>query len=171
MIWLLIAPGLLALLILALLIFGLLQPVKHSVTRSLTLRQRPETVFAVLDNVNELASWSSLVVKVEHLPDRNGRPATRQTLKFGLSLIATTIERQPPFRLVSSLEKEGGPLWGTWTYEVTPDGAGCRIAITEDGEIKNPFFRALARLRGLDASIKLQLIDLARKFGETAEIT
>jgi uncharacterized protein YndB with AHSA1/START domain len=170
MMWLLIILGIPALLLLALLVFGSLQPVTHSVTRSLTLKQTPETVFAVLDNVDQLPSWSSMVVKVEHIADRDGRPATRQTTKFGMSFIATTMERQPPFRLVGRVEKEGGPVWGTWTYTLAPDGGGCRVTITEDGEMKNPFFRALGRLRGSDTSIKLQLADLARKFGETPDI-
>ena len=44
------------------------------------------------------------------------------------------------------------------------------VAITEDGEMKNPLFRAIARLRGLDATIKIQLADLAHKFGEAPDI-
>lgn len=170
MMWLLLIPAIFVVAIIALLIFGLLQPVKHSVTRSITLRQKPEAVFAALDKADDLPSWSSMVAKVEHVPDRNGRPAVRQTMKFGMTLIVTTLERQPPARLVESVEKEGGPVWGTWTYDLTPDGGGCRVAITEDGEMKNPFFRAFARLRGLDTSIRLQLTDIARKFGETAVI-
>jgi hypothetical protein len=169
MLWLMI-PGILALLIVVLLVFGLLQPVEHSVTRWLTLKQKPETIFAALDNVDELTSWSSMVVKVEHVPDRNGKPATRQTMKFGMSLITTTVERKPPGRLVVSTEKEGGPVWGTWTYELTPQGEECGIALTKDGEIKNPLFRALAQFRGLDTTIKVQLTDMAHKFGETPEI-
>ena len=170
MVWQSLVAGTFVFLLLALLIFGLLQPVAHSVTRSLTLKQKPEAVFAAIDNADALPSWSSMLTKVEHIPDRDGRPATRQTMKSGMSLIATTIERKPPFRLVGSVEKEGGPVWGTWTYELTPDGDGCRVAITEDGEMKNPFFRAIARLRGLDTTIKVQLTDLAHKFGEAPDI-
>jgi uncharacterized protein YndB with AHSA1/START domain len=167
MISLLVISGVFAALALGLLVLGLLQPVNHSVTRSITLKQKPEIVFAVIDDADQLLSWSSMVVKVERLPDLNGRPRTRQTLKFGMAFIATTIERKPPSRLVGSLEREGGPLLGTWTYAITPEGDGCRVAITEEGVLKNPFSRAFARLRGLDASIRQQLIDLARKFGET----
>jgi len=163
---LLIIPGLIVLIVLALLVFGSMQPVKHTVTRSVVLKQKPESVFAVLDKVDDLPSWSSTVARVEHLPDRNGKPATRQTMKFGMSLIATTLERKPPFRIVGSMEKEGGPVWGTWTYELTQEGDGCQVAITEEGEMKNPLFRAVGRLRGWDTTINLQLTDLARKFGE-----
>jgi uncharacterized protein YndB with AHSA1/START domain len=168
MIWLLLIPGVILAAIIALLIFGLLQPAEHSVTRSIILKQKPEAVFAMLDNAENLPSWSSMVTKVERIPDRDGRPATRQTMKFGMTVIATTLERKPPSRLVGRMEKEGGPVWGTWTYELVPEGEGCRVSITEDGEMKNPLFRALGRLRGLDASIKTLLTDLARKLGETA---
>jgi hypothetical protein len=168
MIWLLVVSGFVGALVLGLLILGLLQPARHSVTRSITLKEKPEIVFALIDNVDQLPSWSSMVVKVEHLPDRNGRPTTRQILTFGMAFIATTIERRPPSRLVGSLERERGPLMGTWTYDITPDGDGCRVAITEEGELKSPFMRAFAQLRGLDASILQQLNDLARKFGTPA---
>jgi uncharacterized protein YndB with AHSA1/START domain len=170
MIWQSVVAGTFIFLLLALLVFGLLQPVAHSVTRSLTLKQKPETVFAALDNVDALPSWSSMIAKVEHIPDRDGHPVTRQTMRSGRSLIVTTLERKPPTRLVGSMEKEGGPIWGTWTYELTPEGDGCRVSITEDGEMKNPFFRAIARIRGLDTTIKIQLTDLAHNFGEAPEI-
>jgi hypothetical protein len=170
MMWLLLIPGVVVVAIIAMLIFGLLQPVKHSVTRSITLKQKPETVFAVLDKADDLPSWSSMVAKVERIPDRDGRPATRQAMKFGMTVIVSSLERKSPTRLVARMEKEGGSVWGTWTYDLAQEGDGCRVSITEDGEMKNPLFRALGRLRGLDASINQQLNDLARRFGETAVI-
>jgi hypothetical protein len=170
MMWLLLIPAIVVAAIIALFIFGLLQPVKHSVTRPILLKQRPEAVFSALDKVDDLPSWSGTVVRVEHIPDRNSQPATRQVTKFGMTLTVITLERQLPTRLVTSVRKDDGPVWGTWTYELTPEGEGCRLAITENGEMKNPLFRALGRLRGLDTSIRLQLTDLARKFGGEATI-
>jgi hypothetical protein len=170
MVWLLIISGCFVAGVLGLFIFGLLQPAHHSVTRSITLAQAPGTIFAVLDNVDQLPSWSSTIARVERVPDRNGRPTTRQTMKSGMAFIATTIERQPTFRLVGRLEREDALPLGTWTYELSPEGIRCRVAITEDGELNNPFFRAFARIRGLDASIVQQLNDLARRFGETATL-
>lgn len=171
MIWILIIAGLGIAGLIALLLFGLAQPVKHSVMRSIVLQQKPETIFAAIDNADDFPSWSSLVTKVERLPDRDGYAATRQTMKFGMTIITTILERTPPTHLVVRAEKEGGPVWGTWTYRIESAGEGCRVSITENGEMRNPFFRALGQLRGLDASIKTQLSDLARKFGERAAIS
>jgi uncharacterized protein YndB with AHSA1/START domain len=168
--WLLIVIGIVALAIVVVLIIGLLQPAKHSVTRSLHLKQKPETVFAVLDDNAHLTNWSSSVLKTEPLPDQNGKPAVRWTLKWGgMQMIITELQHTPPARLVRSMAKEGGPVLGTWTYQITPETDGCRVAITEDGELKNPFFRAMARMRGLDANILQTLTDLAKNFGENAD--
>ena len=72
---------LIILIVLVVLVIGLLQPAKHSVTRSIHLKQTPESVFAVLDNQTNLASWSSGIAKVEPLPDRDGKRVARITLK------------------------------------------------------------------------------------------
>lgn len=169
--WLLFVAGIFAVVILVPLILGLLQPVKHSVTRSVRLNQKPETVFAVLDDNANLPKWSSTVAKVERLPDRDGKLAMRCQLKWGgMQMIMTQLERTPPNRLVVAMSKEGGPALGTWTYLIIADSKGCRVALTEDGEIKNPFFRLMARMRGLDANVTQTLHDLANKFGETADV-
>ena len=169
--WLLIAIGMVALAIVVILIVGLLQPTKHSVTRSIHLKQKPETVFAVLEDNTNLPNWSSSVLKAEPMPDQDGKPVVRCTLKWGgMRMIMTQLERTPPARLVRSMAKEDGPVLGTWTYQITSETDGCRVDLTEDGELKNPFFRAMARMRGLDANISQTLRDLARKFGESSDI-
>jgi hypothetical protein len=169
--WILLVAGIFALLILIVLILGLLQPVKHSITRSIRLNQKPETVFSVLDNSADLPNWSSGIARVERLPDRGGKPVIRCQVKWGrLQMILTQLENTPPTRLVTAMSKENGTTLGTWTYQIAADAGGCRVALTEDGEIKNPFFRLMARMHGLDANITQTLRDLAKRFGETAEI-
>lgn len=169
--WLLLAAGILAVVILAVLIFGCLQPIRHSVTRSIQLKQTPATVFAVLDDRADLPSWSSAVLKVEPLPDRDGKPVARMTLRWGgMVMIMTQLERTAPTRLITRMAKENGPSMGTWAYEIVPESAGCRVELTEQGELNNPIFRAMARFRGLDSNITQTLRDLARKFGESANV-
>jgi len=169
--WLLLIPAIVVFGLVVLLIFGLLQPVKHSVTRSIHLKQRPDIVFALLDNSTNLPNWSSSVMKVEPAPDQDGKPAVRCTLRCGgIQLIATQLERTPPTRLVVRMAKDGGPVLGTWTYQLAAAPDGCQVALTEQGELKNPLFRAMARMRGLDANIIQTLQDLAKNFGESADV-
>jgi len=156
---------------LTVLVVGLMQPVKHSVTRSIHLKQMPEAVFALLDDSTNAPNWASGILKVEPLPDRDGKPVTRQTLKWGgMQMIVIQLERTPPNRLVYSMGKESGALFGTWTYNISAETNGCRVAITEDGELKNPIYRAMGRMRGLDTSLRQTLSDLAKKFGENPAI-
>lgn len=169
--WLSIIAGVFFIVILMMLIAGLLQPAKHSVTRSIHLNQKPEVVFSLLADSTNLPSWSSTVAAVEPMPAQNGRPVTRCTLKWGhMQMIMTQSECAPPARLVITMTKPGGTFLGTWTYQIVPDTNGCRVALTEEGELKNPFFRVMARMRGLDANITQTLRDLAKKFGENADI-
>jgi Polyketide cyclase / dehydrase and lipid transport len=168
--WLLIILAVPVIIILALLLFGLFQPVKHSVTRSIHSKQKPEAVFAVLDNLEGLPDWSTTVLKVERLPAQNGKPVARVTLKWGhLQMLMTQLERTPSTRLVTNMAREGGATMGTWTYQLSPEADGCRVALTEQGEIANPLFRAIGRIRGLDANIIQTLHDLAMKFGENVK--
>jgi len=169
--WLLIAISIIALAIIVVLVVGLLQPAKHSVTRSIHLKQTPESVFALLEDQTNSPSWSSGIAKVEPLPDRDGKPTVRCTLKWGgMQMIITQLECTPPHRLVFSMSEDGGPSFGTWTYNISSETDGCRVAITEDGELKNPLYRVMARMRGLDANISQTLRDLAKKFGENADV-
>ena len=63
------------------------------------------------------------------------------------------------------------PYGGTWTYELSSDGTGSSVRITENGEIYNVIFRFVARFfMGYTSSIDTYLADLGRKFGETVTI-
>ncbi len=167
--WLLLIAGILVLGILAMLVLGLLQPVRHSVTRSVRLKQRPEAVFALLDRTEDMPKWSAAVLQVESLPDQNGKPAARVTMKWGhMQMIMTQLERTPPARLVVRMAKEGGPTMGTWTYQLNAENDGCLVELTEQGELQSPFYRAVGRMRGLDANVTQTLHDLANQFGESA---
>jgi ribosome-associated toxin RatA of RatAB toxin-antitoxin module len=169
--WMFIIGGIFVLTVLIVLVIGLLQPVKHSVTRSIRLKQKPEVVFALLDDMTNLPSWSSTVATVEPMPSNDGKAVARCTLKWGhMQMVMTEIERTPPTRRVVEMAKENGTVLGTWTYEIVPDNDGCEVKLTEEGELKNPFFRVMARMRGLDANIVQTLRDLAKKYGESAEV-
>ena len=67
----------------------------------------------------------------------------------------------------------GSPFGGTWTYRIDPDadGGGAWLQITENGEVYNVFFRALARfVFGHAGTLEGYLRALGGKFGEPVEI-
>ena len=71
----------------------------------------------------------------------------------------------------------GGPAFGAgmhmtmrtgrWEFVLTPMDVGCRVAITEFGEVANPYFRVMAKMfMKPEAHMELYLAALATKFGE-----
>jgi hypothetical protein len=54
---------------------------------------------------------------------------------------------------------------GAWTYELSPQGGGTRLVITEHGEVYNPLFRFMSRfVFGHTATLDRYLADLGRVF-------
>jgi hypothetical protein len=77
----------------------------------------------------------------------------------------------PPRRLVARIAGDNLPFGGTWTFEITPEGDGAKLRITERGWVSNPIFRFVSRLvLGYTSNLEMYLRSLGRKFGETAQI-
>ena len=147
--WVLIAVGVVAAVIVLITVIGAFLPREHTASRAMVLRQPPETVWATIRNLEGIAAWfpEGARVKVEVAEER--RPAK----------LVTRIVPEPR-----------APFGGTWTYEIQPAPGGSRLTVTENGWIAVPPFRVVARLMGMDATIKQYLTALAKKFGETATI-
>ena len=81
------------------------------------------------------------------------------------------IESSPPRRMVTRIADKNLPYGGQWTYEISPDGDGSILRITENGEVYNPFFRFVSRfIIGHTATIDNRLRALGKQFGETVKI-
>jgi len=94
---------------------GFALPVKHVASRSVKLRRTPEQVWAVIMN-----------------PPQDG-------VRYEV------VESEPPRKLVRRIADRNLPYGGTWTYDIVPDGDGCSLTITENGEVYNPVFRFVSR--------------------------
>ena len=150
---------------------GYVLPARTTVSRSITLPQSPEAVFAVLADVRGMAQWNRNTEKVEMLPPVEGKEATKQTFKGGMVMTIITAESAPPHHLVRALGDANGPFVGSWTYEISPAGGGSRVVLTEVAEFKNPLFRVMTRIFGQTKYMDEHLEDLAKKFGETAKVS
>ncbi len=149
-------------------LIGYALPAKTTISRSITLKQSPEAVFAVLADLPRLAEWNRNTDKVEMLPPVNGKEASKQTFKGGMTMTIVTAESAPPHRLVRAMGDDGGPFVGSWTYEIAPAEPGSKVVLTEVAEFKNPLFRLMTRIFGQTKYMDEHLEDLAKKFGETA---
>ena len=143
-------------------------PAHTTHTRSITLKQSPETVFALLADLQNMPKWNSNMEKIEMLPPIDGKEATRQTFKGNMKMTIITSESTPPTHLVRTMVDDGGPFSGSWTYAISPTANGGTVALTEQSNVPNPFFRLMMRLFGPTKYLDEHLQDIAKNFGETA---
>jgi hypothetical protein len=75
-----------------------------------------------------------------------------------------------PRKVVTRIDDPDLQFGGSWTFRIDPAPGGSELTITENGEIRNAIFRALARLAfGYESAMNDYLKSLGRKFGETVE--
>jgi len=149
---------------------GYMIPARQTQTRTITLKQTPEAVFALLTDLPNFPKWNSNMVKIEMLPPIDGKEATRQTFKGNMQMTIVTTESTPPKRLVRSMGDVGGPFEGSWTYDISPAAGGSQVVLTEQSEMKSPFFRLMVKVFGPTKYIDEHLNGMAKSFGETATI-
>ncbi len=168
--WILRILGLVVFVVVIVLIIGLALPAKTAHTRTITLKQPPAKVFAVLADVQDMPKWNRNMVKVEMLAPVDGKETTRQTFRGGMTMIITTAVSVPPAHLVRELGDAHGPFSGSWSYGIVAVPGGSQVALTEQSKIPNPFFRVMVKIFGPTKYIDEHLQDLAKYFGETATI-
>lgn len=142
---------------------GAALPATHLVSRSRTVARPADAVWAVIADRAAYPAWRTGLARVEPLPDRDGRAAFREHGKHG-AITYVVDEQAAPTRLVTRIDDPGLPFGGRWIHELTPDGAGTRVTVTEDGIVRNPIFRFLSRfVFGHTATLDGFLADLERR--------
>ncbi len=160
--WVFVAVAVLVGLVVLMAIVGSMLPKGHVASRRARFVPSPEAVFAVVTDFAGGASWRSDLERVEMLPDQGGLPAFREH-----GPIAMRVEElHAPDRLVTRIADPDLPFGGTWTWELSADGTGTAITVTERGEVRNPIFRFLSRfVFGHTATLDRVLADLGAKVG------
>lgn len=164
--WLAIIVGVFLVIGLGLFVAGLMLPQNHTASRTTHLSQPPERVWATISDVATSASWRPDLDSVRMLPSRNGHVSWREFRgDNSLTLEATTSE--PPRHLVTRIADKDLPFGGSWDISISPEEAGSKITITENGEVYNPLFRVMSKMMSQTATIDAYLTGLTRKLGGT----
>ena len=100
---------------------GFLLPKTHIATRTVVVNAAPSRVWSAIKTVEAYPRWRGHAMTME------------------------VIEEVKERRLVTRIADAHLPFGGTWTYELVPMGAGTQVTIIEDGVIRNPIFRCMAR--------------------------
>jgi Polyketide cyclase / dehydrase and lipid transport len=154
--------------ILLIVVIGYMLPTDHVAARAILLRRQPADVFALISNFKDEPSWRADVTQVEMLSQRDGH--TRFVEKGKNGAIQFEVEEStPPQRIVTRIDGKNLPFGGRWIFEIFPAADGCRLNITERGEVYNPVFRFVSRfILGYTGTIERYLTSVAKKFGESA---
>jgi len=166
--WLLLIVGGLVLLVGLVAAIGAMLPRDHHATRKARYHAAPDALFAVLMGPPD---WRTGVKSFGVLPEQDGHKRWWEQDAHGQKITYELVETKPAERLVTRLADRGLPFGGTWTFEISPaPGGGSEVRITEDGQVYNVIFRAMARLVfGYTSSIEGYLRDLGVKFDERVE--
>ncbi|HEX7121041.1 MAG TPA: SRPBCC family protein [Gemmatimonadaceae bacterium] len=142
--WPLIVLAVIALLVAGIAIIGMFLPVGHQSARTVNVNAPPESVFALITDVERYSTWRRDVKEVTLLADSPGVIRFREVGRNG-TVTYRVVDQEPPVRWVVRIDDPSLPYGGTWTYSLRPEGSGTSLTITEDGEVYNPIFRFLSR--------------------------
>jgi len=149
-------------------LIGSLLPKHHVASRAITLRRKPEEEFQLISDFKTAPSWRSNVLDVELLPPSNGHIRYREKGTNG-TITMEIVKSDPPLRMAARIADKGLPFGGMWIFDVSPTAEGCRLNITEQGEIYNPVFRFVSRfLMGYHRTLDTYLQNVSRKFDESS---
>jgi hypothetical protein len=173
MFWVGIAAGGLVGLVLLAALAGSMVERHHVASVRVRIAAPPPEVWATVRDFGAWKEWNPAVKGMERLPDRDGKERWRLSDATGgfpsLVEVSTPPSAGNPGVLRTRIDDPDLPFGGTWTWEVAPDGAGAAVTITEDGEIRNPIFRLLARfVFGYHGTAEKFLGALARRHGAEA---
>ncbi len=168
--WFLVLLGALVGLVLLVFLVGALLPRHHVARASIALPQPADTVWTVIRDLGGYADWWREIEAVERA-DRGGRETWEQRDRRGQTMPIEVVEATAPHRLVTRIADESLPFGGTWTFEIAESAGRSTLTLTEDGEVRNPFFRFMARfVFGHYATIESFLQAVGQRFGEEVTI-
>lgn len=124
---------------------GLAQPERHRASISFTLPKPRPVVWAALNNYAAMPSWWPAIRAVRLETRADGEVITWNTDRHGKQIGFRTAEERAPARLVREIVGDDLPFGGTWTYELTEQNGTTQLTLVEDGFIKPPFFRGIAK--------------------------
>jgi uncharacterized protein YndB with AHSA1/START domain len=164
--WVLIVVIVLAVVVAITALIGSRLAQSHRASLAKVFAADPDVIWSIITDVEAFPAWRQGVRRVERLPDRNGFPAWIEEGQSGkITFAVDRMER--PRLLVSRIANRDLPFGGTWTYEITPEGNGSRLVITEDGEVYNPLFRFMARfIFGYEGTLRAYLTSLDKRVSD-----
>ena len=104
-----------------------------------------DTVWSIITDYPNLPTWWGQVKSIEKQV-KNGREIWINTDKNGQKVPFYTSEEVKPSKLVRTIVSDGLPFGGSWTFELEAVQGKTRLTLTEEGFIKPPIVRTMAKM-------------------------
>jgi hypothetical protein len=146
----------LAAIIIIMVFIGRSLPEKHTATQTRSFNSSPEEVWRVVTNIGEWKSWRKGVKEVTMTgADTFLEKSSNDDVEYRIS------NSVPGVSHTTTIITKDLPYGGSWNYVFEKEGSGCKLTITENGEVYNPFFRFMSKyIFGHDGTLKSYMNDL-----------
>jgi len=116
---------------------------------SLRVPASPESVWAVLTDLDDMPAWRADLRSIERLPERAGAVRWLEVGRGGRTAWER-IAAEPPTRLV--VREVAGVAGVERTYRIRAVDGGATLALSEERAVRNPFRRVAIAVLGPDRS-------------------
>lgn len=157
--WFISIVVILCLSVIGLYVAGRSLPQQHVASVSRDFNTSQHDVWLVLSDFADWPKWRSDLREI-----KLGHNGFTEISTGGEAVEYRIEEFDTPERIVIRIASTDLPFGGSWTFELTPLPEGCRVTITETGEVYNPIFRFISKyLIGHTTTMQKCLDDLGKK--------
>lgn len=145
---------------------GAALPAEHRTTAMEIFDRAPEAVWRVLTDLEGMPSWRSDLVRIERLPEADGRVSWLE-IGSGKDRVMELTESDPPRRLVIHCREDGRPGLPERIVLLRATAGGTLVTVSERDQVGNPLFRVLVRLGARESPARRLLADLQDRLSAT----
>ena len=175
MIYLWIALGVIAVVIVVPIIIGLLLPERFVGHIKVVFHKPPEDIWAALADIEKHPMTGKMMKGVDKLPDDNGLTAWVEDMGHGEKITVNTVESEPFTRIVRQMSSASAPMTSRWEYDLEPVDEGCRVTLNGETYIRRgnwmvPIFRFMMVVAGgVRKGLRIQMDMIAVSLGVEAK--
>ncbi len=135
------------------------------VSRWVKLQVPADSLYAVISDFKDAATWRSDLLRVEMLPSNDTLPRWREFDRQHNNWAFEAVEMRPPTKLKIKIAEPEAPVQGTWAIEITPLGKSSLVIVTEVGVVDHVLYRFFSRIfYDKTTSLDAYLTSLAARF-------
>jgi hypothetical protein len=133
-------------LVIIMILIGRMLPEGHIAVQSKSFSSSPSEVWEVISGVEDWKSWRS---DLKDITITNDSTFKADDVEYLMSIVV------PGESFTTTIVTKDLPYGGMWHYIIEKEGDGCKLTVTEIGDVYNPMFRFMSRfIFGHDGSLK-----------------